>query len=102
MEGGRWWEDVLEVLGARFLEAMKWGVGIVLGQALVVQAISRQRHRLVLGQRHPDDLPVHLLAIQVAHCFGHDKGKKGQWLGFGSLSWYSLDVLTEPNNKKNN
>ncbi len=85
MKGGRWWEDVLEVLGARFLEAMKWGVGVVLGQALVVQAITRQRHRLVLGQCHPDDLPIHLLAIQVAHCFGHSKGK-GQWLGCCSLS----------------
>lgn len=68
VEGGRRWEDILEVLGARFLEAMKWGVGIVLGQTLVVQAVTRQRHRLVLGQRHPDDLPVHLLAIQMTHC----------------------------------
>lgn len=63
MEGSRWWEDVLEVLGARFLEAMKWGVGVVLGQALVVQTVTRQRHCLVLGQGHSDYLPIHLLAI---------------------------------------
>lgn len=68
VKGGRWREDILEILGARFLEAMEWGVGVVLGQALVIQAVTRQRNRLVLGQRHPDDLPIHLLAIQVAHC----------------------------------
>lgn len=76
MESGRWWEDVLEVLGARFLEAMKWGVCIVLGQTLVIQAVPRQCNCLVLRQRHTDDLPVHLLSIQVAHCFGHGKDKK--------------------------
>lgn len=76
MESGRWWEDVLEVLGARFLKAMKWGIGVVLGQALVIQAVTWQRDRLMLGQCHTDDLSIHLLAIQVAHCFGHRKEKK--------------------------
>lgn len=85
VEGGRWGEDVLEVLGARFLEAMEWGVGVVLGQPLVIQAITRQRHCLVLGQRHTDDLPIHLLAIQVAHCFGHRKENGGQRRGCCSL-----------------
>lgn len=86
MEGGRRRKDVLEILGARFLKAMEWGVGIVLGKALVVQAVTRQRHSLVLGQRHPDDLPVHLLAIQVAHRFGRGRRKEGQWGGCCSLS----------------
>lgn len=44
MKSGRGWENVLEVLRARFLEAMKGGVGEVLGQALVVQAVTRQSH----------------------------------------------------------
>lgn len=74
MECGRRWEDVLKVFGSGFLEAVERGVGEVLGQALVVQAVARQRHRLVLGQRHTDDLPVHLLAVQVAHCFGRGGG----------------------------
>lgn len=63
MEGGRRRKDVLEVLGAGLLEAMERRVGIVLGQSLVVQPVPRQRHRLVLGQRHTDDLPIHFLAI---------------------------------------
>lgn len=75
MEGGRGREDVLEILGAGFLESVERGVGVVLGQALVVQAVPRQRHGLMLGQRHADDLPVHLLAIQVAHGFGHRERK---------------------------
>lgn len=65
---------------------MKRGVGIVLGQALVAQTVTRQRHRLMLGQRHPDDLTIHLLAIQVAHCFGHGEGNKNQYfLSFRNL-----------------
>lgn len=80
MECGRWWEDVLKVLGAWFFKAVKWGVGVVLGQALVIQAVARQCDRLVLGQRHADDLAVHFLSIQVAHRFGHGKGQRGQWL----------------------
>lgn len=63
MEGGGWGKDVLEVLRARFLEAMERRVGIVLCQPLVVQAVSRQCHRLVFGQCHADNLSVHLLAI---------------------------------------
>lgn len=69
----RWWEYVLEILGAWFLEAVKWRVSIVLGQALVIKAITRQRHCLVLGQCYTDDLPIHLLAIQMAHCFSGQK-----------------------------
>lgn len=68
VERGRGREDVLEVFGSRFFEAMERGIGKVLGQALVVQAVAGQCHRLVLRQSHADDLPVHLLAIQVAHC----------------------------------
>lgn len=75
MQGGRRGEDVLEVLRAGLLEAVQRRVGKVLGQALVVQAVARQRHRLVLGQRHADDLPVHLLAVQVAHGFTRPEGK---------------------------
>jgi len=75
VEGGGWREDVLEVLGAGLLEAVQRGVGEVLGQALVVQAVAGQRHRLVLGQRHADDLTVHLLAIKVAHGFGEKRGR---------------------------
>lgn len=80
VEGGRRRKDVLEVLGARFLEAMERGVGIVLGQPLVIQAIPRQRHCLVLGQCYTDDLPVHLLTIQVAHCFRRGKENESQWV----------------------
>lgn len=69
MQRGRRRENVLEVLGTRFLEAVERRVGVVFGQALVVQAVPRERHRLVLGQRHADDLSVHLLAVQVAHGF---------------------------------
>lgn len=76
MESGRRRKNVLKVFGARFFEAMKRGVGVVLGQALVVQAITRQGHCLVLGQSHPDDLPIHLLAIEVAHCFGPQKQRQ--------------------------
>ena len=63
MEGGRGWEDVLEVLGAGLLEAMQRGVPKVLGQALVVQPVTGQCHCLVLGQRHADDLAIHLLPV---------------------------------------
>lgn len=80
MQGGRGGEDVLEVLGARFLETMERGVGIVLGEPLVIQAVARQCHCLVLGQCHTDDLPVHLLTIQVAHRFGHGKENESQWV----------------------
>lgn len=73
MKSGRGWKDVLEVLGTWFLETMKWGVGKILGQTLIIQAVPRQCHRLVLGQCHPDDLPVHLLSIQVAHSFSGGK-----------------------------
>lgn len=79
VQGGRRGEDVLEVLRAGFLEAVERRVGEVLGQALVVQAVPRQRHRLVFGQRHADDLSVHLLAVQVAHGFGRTKEKSGPW-----------------------
>lgn len=76
MEGGRGRENVLEVFGSRFFKAMKRRIGVVLGQPLVIQAVTRKGHRLVLGQRNPDDLPVHLLAIKVTHCFGPQKQRK--------------------------
>ena len=67
MHGSRGREDVLEVLGARLLEAVQGRVGEVLGEALVVQAVPWQLHCLVLGQGHANDLTVHLLTVQVAH-----------------------------------
>ena len=68
VEGGRGWEDVLEILGARLFEAVQRGIAEVLGQALVIQTVAGQCHRLVLGQSHADDLAVHLLPVQMAHC----------------------------------
>lgn len=72
MKSGRRWKDVLKVLGSRFLEAMKWGVGIILGQTLVIQPVPRQSHCLMFGQRHPYYFPIHLLSVQVAHCCGQN------------------------------
>lgn len=63
VQGGRRREDVLEVLGTGLLEAMQRRVGVVFGESLVVQAVPGQRHGLVLGQGHTDDLPIHLLAV---------------------------------------
>ena len=51
---------------------MQWGVPEVLGEALVVQPVAGQRHRLVFGQCHADDLAVHLLPVQMAHRCGED------------------------------
>ena len=73
MQRGRGGEDVLEVLGPGLLEAVQGGVVEVLGEALVVQPVARQRHRLVLRERHADDLPVHLLPVQVAHGWGAEE-----------------------------
>lgn len=67
MQGGGGREDVLEVLGAGFLEAVQGRVGEVLGEPLVVQSLPRQLDRLVLGRGDPHDLVVHLLTVQVAH-----------------------------------
>lgn len=87
-------EDILEVLGTGFLEAVERRVGVVLGQALVVQAVTRQRHRLVLGERHANDLSIHLLAVQMAHGFilSAERGKKKN-IFKRSLSFYTLLYL---------
>lgn len=67
MKSGRRRKDVLEVFGAWFLEAMQRRSAIVLGEAVVLLVLAGQLHRLVLGQRDADGLPVQLLPIQVAH-----------------------------------
>lgn len=67
VQGSRGREDVLEVLGARLLEAVQWRVAVVLGQALVLLALAGQLHVLVLGQGDAHRLPVQLVAVEVAH-----------------------------------
>lgn len=101
VQGGWWGEDILEVLGARFLEAMERGVGVVLGQPLIIQTITRQRHRLVLGQRHADDLSVHLLAIQVAHCFGHRRTTEVKGRDAAVCQFKSTAIINRIPPKKN-
>lgn len=55
---GRRWEDVLEVLGSRLLEAVQGRVAIILGQPLVLLALAGQLHILVLGQGDAHRLSV--------------------------------------------
>lgn len=46
---------------------MQRGVAVVLGEALVLVALTRELDGGVLRQGHADWLPVQLLLVQVAH-----------------------------------
>ena len=67
MECGGGWEDVGVVLGSGLLEAVQRRAAVVLGEALVLVALTGQLDGGVLGQGHTDGLPMHLLLVQVAH-----------------------------------
>lgn len=95
VEGCGWRKDVLEVLGAGLLEAMERRVGVVLSQSLVVQPVPRQRHRLVLGQRHADDLAIHLLAIEVAHRWGQMNPKRLKEHKRGTITNVLLEAIRD-------
>lgn len=60
-------EDVGVIFGAGLLEAVQRGVAVVLGQALVLVALSGQLHGGVFGGSHTHGPAVEALAIQVAH-----------------------------------
>lgn len=67
VQGGRRWEDVGVVFGARLLEAVQGGAAVVFGQTLVLVAFTGQLDTGVFGQRDAERLPVQPLAVQVAH-----------------------------------
>ena len=75
VQSGRGWEDILEVLGARLLEAVQGRVSIVLGQALVLLALSGQLHAQVLRECDAHWLSVQLVPIEVAHGWGGGRGE---------------------------
>ena len=75
VQSGRGWEDVLEVLGARLLEAVQGRVSIVLGQALVLLALAGQLHALVLRECDAHWLSVQLVPIEVTHGWGRGRGR---------------------------
>lgn len=77
VQRGRRREDVGVVFGARLLEAVQRGVAVVLGQALVLVALSGQLHRGVLGKGHAHFSAVETLAVQVAHSWRRAKGGGG-------------------------
>lgn len=67
VQGGRGWEDVGVVFGARLLEAVQGGVAVVFGQALILVAFTGKLDVGVFGQRDAQRLPMQPLTVQVAH-----------------------------------
>lgn len=68
-------KDVLEILWARLFETVKRWIDEIFSEALIIQAFSRKLHCLVFRKCHTDDLPKHLLPIQVAHGWSKIKMK---------------------------
>lgn len=69
VQRGRRREDVVEVLGSGFLEAVQGGAGEVPRQRLLLLARSsaRQLHHRMFGQHHADRVTMETLAVQMTH-----------------------------------
>lgn len=67
MQGGRGREDVLEVFGAGFFEAMQGAAAEVFGQALILLTLAGKLHRLVFRDGDAHHPAIQTLTVQVTH-----------------------------------